>query len=366
MGASLPVLMYHYISNSRSSIAVPPQTFEAHCASLAESGWRGIGMEEAESYFLRGKSLPRRVFLMTFDDGYLDNYVYAYPILQKYGHKATVFAVTKRLEEGARSRHTLNDVWEKRITAEQLPPVDTPDIHYPEGFSERHDQFINWSEARLMERTGVIHVGAHTATHANVFTAPNFSSYFLPRTCGRTFYYVDSPMPWGLPNFPVAPAMQARAWLPSEALLDCVQTLVPQDKSEAYAFAQNPEQMEKLKAHIARFTPETLGRYETDEEQKNRLYEDLSACKERLERELGRTEKTLCWPWGAASPLAQEIAKRLGFSMFFYTSCGYNPPLCAEHIHRFKVRNESCGWLKRRLYVYRSPLLSALYGRIKR
>ena len=77
---------------------------------MAEHGWRGIGLDEAEAFLLEGAPLPPRSLLITFDDGYLDNYVYAWPILRKYGHKGVVFAVTDRMEAEKKRRPTLADV----------------------------------------------------------------------------------------------------------------------------------------------------------------------------------------------------------------------------------------------------------------
>ena len=109
---SLPVLMYHYVSRFPGAIAVSPEHFEDQCRGMAEHGWRGIGLDEAEAFLLKGAPLPPRSLLITFDDGYLDNYVYAWPILRKYGHKGVVFAVTERMEAGKKCRPTLADVWE--------------------------------------------------------------------------------------------------------------------------------------------------------------------------------------------------------------------------------------------------------------
>lgn len=97
---SLPVLMYHYVSRFPGAIAVSPEHFEDQCRGMAKHGWRGIGLDEAEDFLLKGAPLPPRSLLITFDDGYLDNYVYAWPILRKYGHKGVVFAVTERMEAG--------------------------------------------------------------------------------------------------------------------------------------------------------------------------------------------------------------------------------------------------------------------------
>mgnify|MGYP003623697246 FL=1 len=70
---SLPVLMHHLISNDTSHISVVPAVFEEQCKSLAEQGWFGIGLEEAEDFLINGTPLPEKSFLLTFDDGYLDN-----------------------------------------------------------------------------------------------------------------------------------------------------------------------------------------------------------------------------------------------------------------------------------------------------
>ena len=90
---SLPVLMYHYVSRFPGAIAVSPEHFEDQCRGMAEHGWRGIGLDEAEAFLLKGAPLPPRSLLITFDDGYRSNYTLAYPILQKYSMKATIFAI---------------------------------------------------------------------------------------------------------------------------------------------------------------------------------------------------------------------------------------------------------------------------------
>ncbi|MFR1533216.1 MAG: hypothetical protein ACLSTO_05955 [Bilophila wadsworthia] len=87
---SLPVLMYHYVSRFPGAIAVSPEHFEDQCRGMAEHGWRGIGLDEAEGFLLKGAPLPPRSLLITFDDGYLDNYVYM-------AHPAEIRAQRRRL-----------------------------------------------------------------------------------------------------------------------------------------------------------------------------------------------------------------------------------------------------------------------------
>ena len=156
---SLPVLMYHYVSRFPGAIAVSPEHFEDQCRGMAEHGWRGIGLDEAEAFLLKGAPLPPRSLLITFDDGYLDNYVYAWPILRKYGHKGVVFAVTERMEAEKKCRPTLADVWEG-LPPSSLPPVDAPMHDTPFGYQVRRDMFFSWEEARHMESSGVMAVAA--------------------------------------------------------------------------------------------------------------------------------------------------------------------------------------------------------------
>ena len=61
-------------------------------AWLARSGWNTLGADEFSHYLKHGKA-PRKSILLTFDDGYLDNWVYAHPVLERHGLKATMFLV---------------------------------------------------------------------------------------------------------------------------------------------------------------------------------------------------------------------------------------------------------------------------------
>ena len=49
--ASLPILMYHYVSRFTGPINVTPENFEAQCRGMAARGWRGIGLDEAAAIF---------------------------------------------------------------------------------------------------------------------------------------------------------------------------------------------------------------------------------------------------------------------------------------------------------------------------
>ena len=90
----LPILLYHHISYTVENDAmVSPARFEEQMKALADSGYTAVTSDDVINYIEKGTELPEKAIMITFDDGYMSNYEYAYPILKKYGLKATIFAV---------------------------------------------------------------------------------------------------------------------------------------------------------------------------------------------------------------------------------------------------------------------------------
>ncbi|KAF1677808.1 polysaccharide deacetylase family protein [Bacillus sp. SKDU12] len=94
--AKLPILMYHSIS-SGNSLRVPKEEFEAHMKWLHENGYRTLTPKEAYLMLTQDKKPSEKCVLITLDDGYTDNYQDAYPVLKKYGMKATIFMIGKSI-----------------------------------------------------------------------------------------------------------------------------------------------------------------------------------------------------------------------------------------------------------------------------
>jgi peptidoglycan/xylan/chitin deacetylase (PgdA/CDA1 family) len=105
--ADVPILMYHYISASpsvqdriRYGLSVPPEMFEAQLKLLADNGYTTISLRDLYEYLALGKALPDKSIILTFDDGYFDNYANAFPILQKYDMLGTFFVLTGPADDG--------------------------------------------------------------------------------------------------------------------------------------------------------------------------------------------------------------------------------------------------------------------------
>jgi peptidoglycan/xylan/chitin deacetylase (PgdA/CDA1 family) len=98
---AVTVLNYHKIADDNIALAVSPPDFAKQMAYLAEEGYTTISPDDLLENQLNGKPLPEKPVLITFDDGYEDNYVNAYPILKQYGFKATIFVITDYLSQNS-------------------------------------------------------------------------------------------------------------------------------------------------------------------------------------------------------------------------------------------------------------------------
>ncbi|HAV9751869.1 TPA: polysaccharide deacetylase family protein, partial [Escherichia coli] len=79
----LPVLMYHHVSNKPGLVTLSPRTFREQMKWLAESDWKTVTAAEVEAFY-RGETLPRKSVMLTFDDGWLDNWLQVFPVLQEF------------------------------------------------------------------------------------------------------------------------------------------------------------------------------------------------------------------------------------------------------------------------------------------
>ena len=97
----VPILMYHYISIPpedadiyRIDLSVHPDNFRAQMAYLAENGYTTVDLYDLSRAITNQGELPEKPVIITIDDGYLDAYEIAFPILQEFGHTATIFVIT--------------------------------------------------------------------------------------------------------------------------------------------------------------------------------------------------------------------------------------------------------------------------------
>lgn len=92
---TIPILTYHrFAENCSSPLCMPSRTFDRQMRYLKENGYHVITAEELLAFLEYRQGLPQKSVLITMDDGYRSVYSIAYPILDKYGFKATLFVYT--------------------------------------------------------------------------------------------------------------------------------------------------------------------------------------------------------------------------------------------------------------------------------
>ncbi|MCK4325702.1 polysaccharide deacetylase family protein [bacterium] len=153
MRRSIPVITYHHVNcHLGDTVTVTPEYFEEQMRYLGQRGYNTIFLKELISCLEQKKAPPEKTVALTFDDGYLDNWLYAYPILKKYKMKATIFVITSPI----RDRHS-------NSTPEISPHSETrPAAVLGKGLS---DHYLSWAEMREMEDSGLVDIQCHTHSH---------------------------------------------------------------------------------------------------------------------------------------------------------------------------------------------------------
>lgn len=154
---TVPVLMYHHVTPEGGVLNCTPKNFEAQMAYLANRGYTTLTSQQF-ARFMQGEPVPERSVLITFDDGYLDNYVYAHPILKKYELNALMFLMTSWVHD---------EVARPSQDSSQAYPFCPPHEECKHRLTNARidDVIVRWEEVRLMEQNKTFEFHSHSHTH---------------------------------------------------------------------------------------------------------------------------------------------------------------------------------------------------------
>ena len=157
----VPILMYHYISEPpadadvyRLDLSVTPDNFRQQMAWLRDNGYTSIDYYDLTMAIVGYTELPDKPVLLTFDDGYLDNYTNAFPLLQEYGFKGTFFVITEFIDKGQEG-YTTWPMLEEMSRAGQR--IESHSRTHPDLREKDRDGLI-W-EIRGAQETLAAHIG---------------------------------------------------------------------------------------------------------------------------------------------------------------------------------------------------------------
>ncbi|OTP69928.1 polysaccharide deacetylase family protein [Caballeronia sordidicola] len=155
---AVPVLMYHHVSPAAGAVTVSPANFADQMAMLARKGYTTLGAS-AFSAYLAGEPVPEKSVVLTFDDGYLDNWVHAHPVLARHGFTALGFLVSGWINDGpvrSNSASALPDLPELLGHTASKAAIET---------GETDKVIARWSEIHAMRQAGTFEFHSHTHTH---------------------------------------------------------------------------------------------------------------------------------------------------------------------------------------------------------
>lgn len=155
-GQPLPVLMYHHVSPKPGLVTCSPENFRVQMAWLAKNGWKTLSTATFAAALASG-CIPKKSVLITFDDGYLDNWIYAHPVLQEFGLRATIFLITGWIGDGPPRPHA------GQAGVPEVPNHKQAMAAAAEG--KLDNAFLRWSEVEAMRSAGTVDFHSHTHTH---------------------------------------------------------------------------------------------------------------------------------------------------------------------------------------------------------
>jgi peptidoglycan/xylan/chitin deacetylase (PgdA/CDA1 family) len=318
MPSAIPVIMYHGVGREYpgwewNHLVIPLDVFAGQMRTLKEKGWRTISLDELHAHMATGANVPEKAIVLTFDDGYRDNFVYALPILKKYGHRAVIWMSVDFVDPRTDLPPTLEDVWANRVE--------------PGSLDSRG--YLSWREMRQMVQSGSVEIQSHAKTHTwypcgpaiidfhrpqrvDGYEAPMWLAWnMFPREKYRSMHErLADRIPYGTPVYEHGKSLAVRRYFEDPALT-CRLVDFVREKGGAEFFArlgwrQNLEAV--VRGYGAR-----ADRVETNEEFRSRVRSELIESRREIETVLGTKVHFLCWPGGAHTESTLAMAEDAGY-----------------------------------------------------
>lgn len=281
--------MYHSVDSEKGKGGIFVDEFEEHIKWIKDK--KTFKMEELKGLDYK---LPKNSILITFDDGYKNNYTLAFPILKKYNMKATIFLNTK--------------------------------------FIEKDDAYLNWAEIREMYESGLVDFQLHT--HSHQLTIKNIdvlgfydeeSSPYFKRESYSLFFdgnydeKRDAGKLNGLPVFKLRSKISIPGYKAKKDFVEKYRNIVePQENNMS-----KKEKKEFLNKLFKERRDEFFDKI-SEEQFKETVKFEILENKKIISEKLGKIPDCLAYPWGHRYKGNRDDIKKLGVDIFITTRKGVN------------------------------------------
>lgn len=322
---AVPVIYYHSVKPERKKNWVHPhiimelENFHKHLKFFNTLKIKTFFTDDLYFHIKGEKKLPFNSMVINFDDGYLDNFMFAFPLLKKYKLKATIWLNPDFVNKNdTEVRPTLEDYWNGKITLPEL---------------NNYDGFLNWEEMRLMEKSGLVEIQSHTLTHTKYPVSDKIIDFVSPNTKIDWLYwnlfpddkinFLTNPrykIPFGFPIYESEKGNIAFKYEEDGSLTEGLIEYV--NKNVGRKFFEENNWKEKLFMFVNKFKNENNVTYkkESVEEFDNRIRFELTESKRMIEKNLDKKVNHVCWPFGGWNERTVKLADECGY--LTNTACG--------------------------------------------
>ena len=290
-------------------IDVAYRTFDIEMKILKQF-FNVITLDDVFDYLVNDKEPSKPSVVITFDDGYVDNFVYAYPILKKYKLKATIFPITSRLNREDKVRPTLEDYWNNKVSFKELhKPKPMGIVNYEFLLKGKSQDFLTVEELNKMK--DVFDIQGHGDIHAKVFYDEKIIDFYdgnnghwsNPYAFGDSNDFSSLEYNYfGFPIFPDKNNLSVRRGFLKRDVKDFIRSL---DKK----FLSKKDWKGILKKELQKNFKSLLD-FETEEERIKRINTELKNSKEQLERFIGKKVSYLSYPFGHYDKVLADISSK--------------------------------------------------------
>lgn len=344
-GKGTPVLLYHQVN---PLVQVTPEVFEEHLKYMA-AGYETFTYAEAYDCVNKNGKLPTDSLLITFDDGYYDNYKVVFPLLKKYNLKATFFINTLFIGTNTRQEDTAFEIGEQ-VNIEAL-------MKYYSTGDAVSNQYMNTAEIQEMVASGLCDFQAHTHTHAPVFISEELTGFrSKEHSDSSPIHLYQGKVEEGYPVFKSRSTMVA----PGYQLDLAAAKQFAQEWKNSWTELPKKQAIKKGKAYIAKHP--MLKAYSA-QAAKERVVREIQINKEQLEQITGKPVNFFAWTWGHQSDWGRDIMREQGIVGFVSTrkgGIGLKPDWM--NLKRIELRDPSMKQIKRVLAITSNSFTSWIYS----
>jgi peptidoglycan/xylan/chitin deacetylase (PgdA/CDA1 family) len=306
----IPVIMFHTVRPKTlpwfwSFLSCPPGLFESYLKYLKWHGYETPPLLDIVAHIDGTKSLPERSIMLTFDDGYLDNWTIAAPLLKKYGFTGTVFVNPEFVDP-------------RGLVRRQVTPGDWSSVT-----RDLVDGFMSWEELRNAQSSGVLDVQSHGMSHTWYPVSNKIIDFHHPGDRYPWLAWNAHPerkhlwlaedqsdlVDYGTPVYAHEKSFIARRYFEPVELQQRLVILVQENGKKV--FFERPDWRDILSTEAAKI--DATGRYESEEEYKERIIWELRTSKEEISRQLSKPVEIICWPGGGHNEVTCEAARQVGY-----------------------------------------------------